>query len=619
MPTHLKNTRANRVEWVRRNLDRIELQGLTYAHIAKEMGHYFKSDPVSLPTVARYLAQVREERSPTVLTDEARRLLQPENFPEWRRLLFDYDTSKTQHALFWCLRALSFKEDLPDWVIEHFELPEDINQDIVEKEKLLTIILLVAPRHGKTMTMVHGLINLYSQAPNLRVIYCQGIASTTEDICGLIMLEMETNEKLVDMYGPFRADDRQWSKREGFVLAKRTRHSITPSFLPSGITSNVRSRDADILVIDDPQDIARAESEAQTRKDYLKITTEFMTRREPHTPVFMVGSHLPTLFGDVFTQLEDTLEDLQTEGQVVLLRKRPAHNLEKCGGGPPHVNCLEWPEFRDWNFLESQRVLLGEEMFAAVYQQENRIAGTRPFPPEVVKVAIQDQGILDSGRSWKEPLRECPRDRGRVYTTLGFDPAAGESKKASHSALAVLQGCVECQTLYLLDYWQRRQSPDLHATTIASFAEAFRPDYVRIEINAYQKALARDGELLDYSRKLKFHVDEWMTDDRKNTPEFGIPMLAKYMREGRFSVPYATQVDQSYAKELLDALIRYPNKPNDIPMAVWLAAGMMWQMFEMYADLDPIRLPGADLNVPAYMTDSPLKINLAQLREYSDA
>jgi hypothetical protein len=578
------------------------------------MGHYFKIDPPSLPTIGRYLAQVREERTPQHLSEEAKELLLPEHFPEWRYALFRYVTPPTQHALFWCLRALTLKEDLPDWVIEHFELPPDINHDIVEKEKLLTVILLVAPRHGKTMTMVHGLVNLYAQAPDLRVIYCQGVATTTEDICGLIMLEMETNEQLVDMYGPFKADDRQWSKRDGFVLAKRTRHSITPSFLPAGITSNVRSRDADILVIDDPQDIARAESETTTRKDYLKITTEFMTRREPHTPVFMIGSHLPTLFGDVFTQLEDTIDDLQTEGQMVLLRKRQAHREDDClvyrGLATQHQECLEWPEYRNWNFLESQRVLLGDEMFRAVYQQENRIAGTRPFPPEFVKAPIAEGGILDLERSWKEPLEKCPKDGGRLYLTLGFDPAAGESKKASYSALVVLQGCIQCQTLYLIDFWQRRQSPDLHSSTIASFAKAFRPDYVRIEINAYQKALARDSELLEASRRLKFHVDEWMTDDRKNTPEFGIPMLGKYIREGKVSVPHASRQDEVYAKEFNDSLIRYPNKPNDLPMAFWLAAGMMWQLWEWYENQEPTYLPGRENNVPAYMIDSPLRVNL---------
>lgn len=137
--------------------------------------------------------------------------------------------------------------------------------------------------------------------------------------------------------------------------------------------------------------------------------------------------------------------------------------------------------------------------------------------------------------------------------------------------------------------------------------------YVRVEVNAYQKALARDHSLRDAARKHRFVIDEHMTDDRKNTPEFGIPNLARYMRDDKFSVPYKTFEDQMYAKDLIAALIRYPNKPNDIPMSLWLAAGMMWEVWDLYADQQPIYLPGREENVPAYMIDSPLVVNLADI------
>jgi hypothetical protein len=336
-----------------------------------------------------------------------------------------------------------------------------------------------------------------------------------------------------------------------------------------------------------------------------------MTRREPHTPVLMVGSHLPTLHGDVFTQLEDNLDDLQTEGQTILLRKRPAHNLDLCKSGDGHVQCLEWPEYRDWNFLESQRALLGEELYEAVYQQEARIPGTRPFPPEIVKTQREFGGILDPAREWKQTSPQCHECSGKTYTTLGFDPAAGEGKKASYSALAVLQGCISCRTLFLIDYWQRRQSPELHASTIASFVRSFDVSHVRVEINAYQKALARDNQLREAAREHKFMIDEWMTDDRKNSPEFGIPNLARWMRDGKFSVPAATHQDREYYRELERAFIRYPLKPNDLPMAVWLAFGMMQEVWELYAKNEPTYMPGRERRVPAYMIQSPHRIDMS--------
>lgn len=619
-------TRATRLDWFEREYPRIERNKVPYRQIAWEIKNFFDLDkPPSLATIQRDKAEIEKRIGPNTMSDEAKELLKPENFPEWRNRLFGYVTSKTQHALFYMLWGLALKEPIPDWVCEHFELPRDVMDDVIEAEKLMTFILMMAPRHGKTMTMVHGLINLYCDNPDLRVVYCQGIKSTTEDINRLIMLEMEDNDELETMYGPFRHDDRTWSFRDGFILAKRKKHSITPSFLPVGINSNVRSRDADILVIDDPQDLQRAESEATTEMDYKKITSEFMTRREPHTPVLMVGSHLPTLFGDVFTQLEDNLEDLQTEGQVIYFNKRPAHRDDKClvheDPTKEHDVCLEWPEYRDWNFLMAQRALLGEELYEAVYQQDNKVEGTRPFSPEKIKAWLHEGGVRDDSRSWKKMLRRCERTidgkicNGDLYAGLGFDPAAGESKNASYTAVALIQGCIKCEMLYLIDYEQRRMSPDLHPGVIESWSSSYPIHLARIEINAYQKALARNKEVREASRKNKFQIDEWNTDDRKNTPEFGIPLLANYVRDGLFSMPYAKDVDQEFAREFEKAMIRYPKKPNDIPMAVWLAAGAVWMLWTMYTDLDPIYLRHRDRNVPGYMIDNPLKINLGDLAE----
>ena len=134
--------------------------------------------------------------------------------------------------------------------------------------------------------------------------------------------------------------------------------------------------------------------------------------------------------------------------------------------------------------------------------------------------------------------------------------------------------------------------------------------YVRVEINAYQKALARDDTLREAARDQRFVIDEHMTDDRKNTSEFGIPNVARYMVDDKFSVPYQTFEDQQYSKEWQKAFIRYPQKPNDLPMAVWLAAGMMWEVWDRYLDVEPIYLPGREDAVPAYMIDTPLRVNL---------
>jgi hypothetical protein len=82
------------------------------------------------------------------------------------------------------------------------------------------------------------------------------------------------------------------------------------------------------------------------------------------------------------------------------------------------------------------------------------------------------------------------------------------------------------------------------------------------------------------------------------------------MRDGKFSVPAATHQDRQYYKELERAFIRYPVKPNDLPMAVWLAFGMMQEVWEMYAKTGVYYLAGREDRLPAYMIENPVRFDL---------
>jgi hypothetical protein len=147
-----------RRQWMLTHYDLIEQEGWTYEQIRQAIRKAFGlSGGISDPTIYRDKEWVKTHRAGSTRTPEADDLLKPDNFPAWRDKLFGYQTTPTQHALYYMLRCLALKEDIPEWVMKHFELPETVNDDVQLKEKLMTFILLMAPRHGKTMTMVHGL------------------------------------------------------------------------------------------------------------------------------------------------------------------------------------------------------------------------------------------------------------------------------------------------------------------------------------------------------------------------------------------------------------------------------------------------------------------------------
>ena len=127
-------TKASRHDWFVANLRRIEAEGLGYREIALQLKAQFGlPKPPSTATIGRSLKSARDEGLKRYST-EALELLKPENFPQFRELFPApgggvYQTNKTHHALHWIVYSLTRKENLPDWVIEHFELPENINQD----------------------------------------------------------------------------------------------------------------------------------------------------------------------------------------------------------------------------------------------------------------------------------------------------------------------------------------------------------------------------------------------------------------------------------------------------------------------------------------------------------
>ena len=610
--------------------------------IARDVQRHFKRSKAPSPNTIRSDLKWLDELSEKPLGVEADALLSPERFPEWRGKFFTaasgdpYLTTEYHHALFWLIAALALKLEIPEWVIEYWDLPKSVNEDMLSRSILFTIILLVAPRHGKSDLVQHAIIWLICRHPNIRVIYCQGILTTSQEAADWIKNELENNDELIEWYGPFKNDDTRWNQK-GFTVAKRDQSLRSPTVRPVGITSNIRSQDADIIIVDDPEDLRRAESEANVKGDFGWFTAELMTRREPETPVIGVGSHLPVPHGDLWAMIEDAKEDLETEDQKIYIRKLPAHKDDQCEGDP-HTNCVVWPELRPYSFLEAQRALLGDTMYAAVYQQESRPEGLRYFDPDILSGTYlppkefntdgtfmvpplpedrDKHGVLDYTRSWKTEDIVCCGD---IVYAMGFDPAAGETKNASESALVYKAACVSCGRRFYIDWWAKRQSPERNPDTLGSFFRDYRKcEWLRVEINAYQKSLARDPRLNRYARKYGVLVDEWRTDDRKNTPEWGIPNLARYMRDGLVSVPSDTAADVDYAKRFTAYFKRYPRTPNDVVMADWLCDGMLDHAIEqrlLYLDADDVQEEWYDM--PPYLRErfGEYEVDLSALGTY---
>jgi len=606
------------------------LDGLSYRVIARKVAFQFglERDP-SPATIKLDIEKIRDRNAHPEPDTELVALLKPETFPEWRAAVFKdpttgkpFVTPKFQHAIFWLMYAITKKVKIPEWVIEYinsvvpddaYKIPLSLNDKIESGEYLLSMVLLLAPRHGKTELVIHTMLFLFCEDQTTRILYGNGISETSKLMVGNVKAIMETNEPLIEAFGPFEAPKKKWSANTGLQLAGHDPQAKALSLKPFGISTSVRSLDADSIFADDLQDLDRAESEAMTRRDYKWVTSELMTRREPHTGFVYVGSHLPVDTGDLLTWIEDKLEEIQMGNHVIIMVKIPAHDYERCDPETDalHEQCVIWPELRNFMFLEAMRGLLGDVMFEAVFNQIPRSKGMMHFPPEILRTDFQvikpdeddkvrphphtgEMGALDKTRHWKEADFKCCKGEP-IYVAMGFDPAAGQSKDASFSAAGVLGACVHCGRRYVIDYWYERVSPETHPATIKGFLRAYpQIKRLRIEINAYQAALARDPRLANVFNEYGVWIDEWDTDERKWDPRLGIPQMGRFFKNGLWSIPATSQADRAYGEELVKSFVRWPKPPNDVVMALWFAELSLEEMIAEAMMAESTHMPGTE-------------------------
>ena len=569
------------------------------------------------------------------LSDEAQRLLEPENFPEFRKLIFKapgnkvYETPIHQLAWFHLIVTLALKTELPKWVIDYLEIKDlDINKWAENPERLVSLFLLAPPRHGKSDLLMHAMVWLILRNPDIRIIWCGGKLEISSLTTAFVKNELEANDFLIANYGPFE-NVNDWSNSSFTVLTRKTRMRA-PTMTAVGKGSTILSMDADFIVVDDFVDLRSSESPTQVSKDARWLTTQLMTRREPWTPLMGIGSHQPSPTGDVYSLLNS-----DDDNEVMFVKIR-AHDYTKCkpqkeGKNEKHrhgEHCMLWSSVRPYWFLEAQRKTLGDTMFEVCYNQDERqsrieyfrekvVRGDYPTPvldPEQrryrdVNFVERTPGILDRNRSYGMVPHCCERG-DKTLRVIGFDPAAGLKRGTSESALTVLTVCPECGRRYVVDTWHKRQSPEQHPETILNYVDFYRPGRVRIEINAYQSALARDEKLTSAQARKGFIIDEYTTSEKKHDPTMGIPVLSRHMESGKFSIPYMTPQDREKSEALIAQMIRWPQEPNDMIMSLWLAelsaqaylTDYLYAVPEFYGDVS---------DIPQYLMDQVESINLS--------
>jgi hypothetical protein len=157
-------------------------------------------------------------------------------------------------------------------------------------------LILSPPRHGKSEMLVRFVVWFIVMDPNIRIgWFCAG-TDVAKLMLGAVKDYLENHEGLTKdtlppgtSYKPERSTGRPWSAKEIKVAQQSHIGAKSSSLLALGRTSKFLSRDMDIIIIDDMEDLDDT-NEANMREKGRQKLAEIGTRKTEQTCEVYIGS-----------------------------------------------------------------------------------------------------------------------------------------------------------------------------------------------------------------------------------------------------------------------------------------------------------------------------------------
>jgi hypothetical protein len=208
-----------------------------------------------------------------------------------------------------------------------------------------------------------------------------------------------------------------------------------------------------------------------------------------------------------------------------------------------------------------------------VYQQED-VTEDSIFSPTCVAGSIngmRKRGPLKAG------VPGHPKYAEGTYTVMGLDPAMQGATGAVMATYNKSDG-----KIYILDCVNMTEpSPDKIQHLIEDWVDKYRPQELRIEINAHQKAYALDENLRNFLASYGCQLNSHFTGKNKWDTSFGVASMAMLFgntRDGRFQDNNIMEIPSNEGSEGIKTLVQQlitwkpdTKNPTDTVMALWFA------------------------------------------------
>ena len=450
------------------------------------------------------------------------------------------------------------------------------------------VLINVPPEHAKsTVITINYVTYRIATNPNIRII----VVSKTQGMARKFLSAIKTRlshpnwAKLQTAFGPnggYKADSATWSADMIYLGTGRDSGEKDPTVQALGFGSQIYGARADLIILDD---VVMNSNAHEWEKQIEWLQKEVITRLGRHGKLLIVGTRVAPV--DLYKQIRDGGQ--WTGGKspftycampaVLEFDEKPANwktlwpRTDRPEGEQDEADADGLYPKWDGPSLFTRRSEVAPSVWAMVYQQED-VQEDSIFSPTAVAGCVngmRKRGPLKPGAAGH------PKSANNTYTVMGIDPAM-----AGATGAVMLSYNRDDGKIYILDCVNMTDTtPQRLENLIEDWVKKYRPQELRVEINAHQKAYDLDDNLRNFLASYGCQLKPHFTGKNKWDVGFGVASMASLfgtIRDGRFQDNNLIEFPSNEGSEGLKALTQQliiwkPDTKNatDCVMALWFA------------------------------------------------
>ena len=450
------------------------------------------------------------------------------------------------------------------------------------------VLINVPPEHAKsTVITINYVTYRLATEPNVRII----IVSKTQGMARKFLSAIKTRLshpswiKLQTAFGPnggYKADSQTWSADMIYLGTGRDSGEKDPSVQALGFGSQIYGARADLIILDD---VVMNSNAHEWEKQIEWLQKEVITRLGRHGKLLIVGTRVAPV--DLYKMIRDGQQwtggkspfTYFAQPAVLEFDEKPKNWktlwpwTDRPEGEKDEANEQGLYPKWDGQALFTRRSEVAPSVWAMVYQQED-VVEDAIFAPAAVAGCVN--GMRKRG-PLKPGVPGHPQRLDSPYTVIGLDPAM-----TGNTAAVVLTYNRTDSMIYVLDAVNMTDpTPMKIRALIEDWVQRYRPQELRIEINAHQKAYALDDDLRNWLSMYGCQLNSHFTGKNKWDTNFGVASMASLfgsLRDGRHQDNNIIELPSNEGSEGLKALVQQlitwkpeTRNPTDCVMALWFA------------------------------------------------